>query len=78
MPDLTPQVAAVKPRTRAAWYWLALAPIALGAAIAAVVGFRLYGNIQDMQRVVVPGERVMTLEAGSYVGYLEGRAWSMA
>ena len=73
MPDLTPEVVPAR-RPGAAWYLLALAPIAIAGAIAAVFGLRLYSDIKDMPRVVVPGERDLTLEAGDYVGYLEGKS----
>jgi hypothetical protein len=72
MPDLSPAVTPAR-RTRAAWYFLALVPIALGAGVAGLTGLRLYGAVKDMPRVVVPGAGDVTLDAGDYVGYLEGR-----
>lgn len=70
MTNLTPSVENPR-RPRAAWYLLALAPFAVASLIAALLGLRLYGQIKDMPRVVVPGQADIALDAGDYTGFLE-------
>lgn len=54
-----------------AWYFLALVPVLLGIAIAGATCSAMIGDIESMQRVVVPGEGQLELEAGEYVAYGE-------
>lgn len=72
---ISPEVVAPPPRR--SWfraYAITLVPIAVGFAIAGALMWRMYGRIQDMQRLVVPGERDLTLDAGDHVGFLEARS----
>ena len=72
---ISPEV--VPPPPRRSWlraYAIALVPIALGFAIAGGLMWRLYGRIQDMERLVVPGERDLSLDAGDHVGFLEAHS----
>jgi len=62
------------PRTSARWYLLAFVPILLGAAVAGLLFARMYGDIEAMPRVVVPGEGDVTLSAGDHVAFLENRS----
>ncbi len=58
-------------RPHAAWFALTIVPIAV-AALLTVNEFRgLSSEIRGMQRVVVPGEGVVTLDAGEHVAYGE-------
>jgi hypothetical protein len=53
------------------WYFLALIPFALGAVIATITFMGMLDDIKAMQRVVVPGEGQLALDAGDYVAYGE-------
>ncbi|MCE9572832.1 MAG: hypothetical protein K8W52_06720 [Deltaproteobacteria bacterium] len=58
-------------RRRQPSYFFAALPMLLGIAAAVAFGVRLYTGVRDMERIVVPGERDLTLDAGDYVGFLE-------
>jgi hypothetical protein len=57
-----------------AWYFLALVPVLLGIAIAGATCSAMVDDIKSMQRVVVPGEGQLQLEAGDYVAYGETKS----
>jgi len=53
------------------WYLAALVPLVVGVVVI-VTGLRgLADDVEHMQRVVVPGERTLKLDAGDYVIYGE-------
>jgi hypothetical protein len=67
----------VAPPARRPWYRayaIALVPILAGFAIAGGMMWRTYTQIRDMDRLVVPGERDLTLTAGDHVAFLEARS----
>jgi hypothetical protein len=53
-----------------AWYLTMLAPLAL-IGLSVLAFMRLKANIDGMQRLVVPGERALTLEARDYRVFAE-------
>jgi hypothetical protein len=53
------------------WYLLALVPALVGLAIGGATCSSMIDDIKAMQRVVVPGEGQLELEAGDYVAYGE-------
>jgi hypothetical protein len=53
-----------------AWYLTILVPLAL-CALSVLAFKRLVHNIDSMQRLVVPGERTLTLERGDYKVFAE-------
>ena len=53
------------------WYLASLVPLVIGGAVAYVVMSGLMHDIEGMQRVVVPGEATLALEAGDHVVYGE-------
>jgi hypothetical protein len=57
-----------------AWYFVTLVPIVIGVALAAVSIAGLVDAVKAMQRVVVPGEGPLTLDAGEYVIYGESES----
>ena len=64
--------ARIRPSRR--WYWVALGAFVVAVAWGAL-GFLwfLSGQVENLERISVPGERELTLgEAGSYIIYYEG------
>lgn len=58
-------------RLRASWYLLALVPITIGTLLAIKLVFAMLDDVERMDRVIVPGERVLDLPPGEYVLYAE-------
>jgi hypothetical protein len=56
------------------WYLVALVPIAIGVIVVVKNVRGLFDDIEHMQRVVVPGERTLKLDAGDYVIYGETKS----
>jgi hypothetical protein len=56
------------------WYLVALVPLVLCGAIAAVAFSRLVAGIEEMPRMVAPGEKTFTLPPGQYVVYAESQS----
>jgi hypothetical protein len=56
------------------WYFVALLPLVIGAGIAVLAFTRLIDSIEQMPRMVVPGEKTFTLPAGEYVIYAESQS----
>ncbi|HTJ42393.1 MAG TPA: hypothetical protein VL463_09885 [Kofleriaceae bacterium] len=55
-------------------YAIAFVPVLVGMAIGGAMIWRVYSQVTGMQRLVVPGERDVILEAGSHVGFLESKS----
>jgi hypothetical protein len=55
-------------------YWVLLLPVLLGFGTCAGSLVSLSGKIKDMPRLKVPGEAVLQLETGEYIGYLESQS----
>jgi hypothetical protein len=77
-PDLPtrPPVAALIPPTKRpparSWYWLALVVFLAGLGWMGGGLYRLFDEIDSLQRVAIPGEGEVTLDRGDYVIYYEG------
>jgi DHA1 family bicyclomycin/chloramphenicol resistance-like MFS transporter len=63
-----------KHRPGRAWYLLGVVPLAVGAALFGHFLLETKHGVERMQRVVVPGEGDLRLEAGEYTGYGEVRS----
>jgi len=53
------------------WYLLCLVPLAIGALAVVLSIEKLLDGIEQMPRVIVPGERTLALTAGDYIIYGE-------
>lgn len=58
-------------RLHGAWYALSVVPVLAGVLIMTLSIVGLMRDFREMPRVVVPGDKTMTLRAGDYVGYIE-------
>ena len=74
MTDPVATVVAPRPSSWFRAYAIALVPILVGMLIAGGMLWRVYGQVTGMQRLVVPGERELALDAGGHVGFLESRS----
>ena len=54
-----------------AWYLMILVPLAIGASAVILSIMKLVDGVEQMQRVVMPGERTLALTAGDYIIYGE-------
>src|SRR6185503_15494940 len=53
------------------WYLVALVPGLIGMVLVLIGTIRMFGDIADMQRMLVPGEHAFELGIGDYRGYVE-------
>jgi hypothetical protein len=53
---------------------LALVPLTIGILVAIKLVFAMLDDIEQMERVIVPGERDLQLDAGEHVLYAESRS----